>query len=120
MNSTSSAAGMGGNGLARGFTLLLGVWLFISAFIWPHTAAEMTNTWICGVIAVLFAAIGMRVPQVRYVNTVMSIWLFISAFALPMTGAGTVWNNVIVAISIFVSSLVPTGQLPRIQHPHAT
>src|SRR5690242_18444501 len=55
MNTTSPAMHMSSNNMARGFTLLLGVWLFISAFIWQHTEAQMTNTWICGVITVIFA-----------------------------------------------------------------
>lgn len=120
MSSTPPNVGTSG-GMARGFTLLLGVWLFISAFIWPHTMAQMTNTWICGVLAVIFAAIAMRAPQVRYVNTILAIWIFISAFALPTISIGTVWNNVLVAIAIFVSSLVPSDQLPRVvQTPRTT
>jgi len=121
MNSTTPAANMSSNNMARGFTLLLGVWLFISAFIWPHTMAQMTNTWICGVLAVIFAAVAMRAPQVRYANTILAIWLFISAFALPTISIGTVWNNVIVSIAIFVSSLVPSDQLPHmVQRPRTT
>ena len=116
MNTTTPAMHMSSNNMARGFTLLLGVWLFISAFIWPHTEAQMTNTWICGVLAVIFAAVAMRAPQARYVNTILAIWLFISAFALTSESIGTVWNNVIVAIAIFVSSLVPSDTEPRLVH----
>ena len=116
MNTTTPTTTMSSDGAARGFTLLLGVWLFISAFIWPHTMSQMTNTWICGVIAVVFAAVAMRYPQARYVNTILAIWLFVSAFALPSISVGTIWNNVIVAIAIFVSSLVPSDQPTRLVH----
>lgn len=87
--------------------VILGIWLFISAFIWPHAYAQMTNTWILGVLCVLFAVIAMRVPQARYLNTVLAVWLFISAWALPVMSVGTRWNNVIVAIAIFFVSLAP-------------
>lgn len=87
--------------------VILGVWLFVSAFIWPHTYAQMTNTWILGVLCVIFAVVAMRVPQVRYLNTVLAIWLFISAWALPSMSTGTRWNNVLVAIAIFFFSLAP-------------
>jgi hypothetical protein len=93
--------------------VILGVWLFISAFAWPHTHAQMTNTWICGVLCVLFALVAMAVPWVRYLNTILAIWLFISAWALPSASPGTIWNNVLVAIAMFIVSLVPaatTGQ----------
>lgn len=92
----------------RILNVLLGVWLFISAFAWPHTQAQMTNTWIVGVLCVIFALVSMAIPWVRYFNTVLAIWLFISAWALPNETPGTVWNNVLVAIAIFVVSLVPS------------
>jgi hypothetical protein len=93
---------------ARLLTAAIGVWLFISAFVWPHTLSQRTNTWICGVLAVIFALAAMREPQSRYLNTILSIWLFISAWALPRMSAGTVWNNVLVAIAIFFLSLMPS------------
>jgi hypothetical protein len=92
----------------RIINVILGVWLFISAFVWPHTASQMTNTWVCGVLAVIFALVAMAVPWVRYLNTLLAIWLFISAWALPSVSPGTIWNNVLVAIAIFIVSLVPS------------
>jgi len=91
----------------RIINVILGVWLFISAFVWPHTQAQLTNTWILGVLCVIFALVAMAVPWVRYLNTLLAIWLFISAWALPTYNSGTVWNNVLVAIAIFIVSLVP-------------
>jgi hypothetical protein len=87
----------------------LGVWLVISAFTWPHTYPQMTNTWICGVFCLVFALTGIAIPWVRYLNTALAVWLFISAWALPAPGAATVWNNVLCAIAIFVVSLVPSS-----------
>lgn len=93
----------------RVLNVILGVWLFISAFIWPHTQAQMTNTWILGVLCVLFAVVAMFYEPVRFLNTALAIWLFISAWALPTVSAGTVWNNVLCAIAIFIISLIPGG-----------
>jgi len=92
----------------RIINVILGVWLFISAFVWPHTSAQMTNTWVCGVLCVIFALVAMAVPWVRYLNTLLAIWLFISAWALPSVSPGTIWNNVLCAIAIFIVSLVPS------------
>jgi hypothetical protein len=88
--------------------VIIGVWLFISAFVWPHTQQQMNNTWICGALCVVFALIAMAVPWVRYLNTLLAIWLFISAWALPAGHPGTVWNNVLCSIAIFIVSLVPS------------
>jgi hypothetical protein len=96
---------------ARIANVILGVWLFISAFLWAHTPAQFSNTWILGLICVVIALISMRVPPVRYLNTALAVWLFISAWALPHISVGTVWNNVLVAIAIFFVSLVYT-ELP--------
>jgi hypothetical protein len=102
---------------ARTLNVLLGVWLFISAFAWPHNQAEMTNTWILGVLCVIFALVATRVEWVRYANTVLAVWLFVSAFALHPASHATVWNNGLVAIAIFVISLLAT---PRMALPGQT
>ncbi len=102
---------------ARTLNVLLGIWLFISAFVWPHTTAQMTNTWILGVICVVIALIAMRFDQVRYLNTALAVWLFISAFALSTQSRGTVWNNALVAVAIFIVSLAPAD---RLQLPNRT
>jgi hypothetical protein len=92
----------------------LGVWLFISAFVWQNSRAQMTNTWICGVLCVVFAITGMGVPRARYFNTALAVWLYVTAWALPTQHIATLWNNVLCAIAIFVLSLVPsdTKRLP--------
>jgi len=90
---------------ARGLNVILGAWLFISAFLWDHTASQRTNTWIVGILVVAFSLLAMRAPAARFVNTILSVWLFISAFALPTVHMGTVWNNALCAIAVFVVSL---------------
>ena len=93
--------------MARYANIVLGVWLFISAFLWLHSYAQMTNTWIVGLLCVLLAIVALRVAVARYVNAILAVWLFISAFALPSVHVGTVWNNALVAIAIFFVSLLP-------------
>ncbi len=61
-------------------------------------------------MVVFFAILAMRFPAVRYLNTLLAIWLFISAFAFPHVSVAPVWNNAIVAIVIFVISLIPQGR----------
>ena len=94
----------------RLINLVLGVWLFISAFAWPHTQAEMANTWILGIVVAVFALVALWQPPARYVNTAAAVWLFVSAFALPHNQDGTLWNNVLVAIAVFVITLLPSAR----------
>jgi hypothetical protein len=97
----------------RILNVVLGIWLFVSAFLWRHTHSQLTNTWIVGVLCVLFALVAMAIPWARYLNTALAVWLFISTWALPSVSAGTVWNNVLLAIAIFIVSLRPGGAADR-------
>ena len=72
---------------ARIVNIILGIWLVVSAFLWPHSYAQMNNAWIVGVLCVAFALVAMRVPEARYLNTLLAVWLFISVWALPMRTA---------------------------------
>jgi hypothetical protein len=93
---------------ARLFNAALGVWLVISAFAWPHTPAQRTNAWIVGVLAFVISLAAASALRLRFLNTILAVWLFISAFALPRISSGTLWNNVLVSIAIFVTSLMPS------------
>jgi hypothetical protein len=75
----------------------------------------MTNTWLLGVLCVAFAVLSLRNPNARYMNTLLAVWLFISAFALPTASVGTIWNNALVGVAIFIVSLVEsdTGEMIR-------
>ncbi len=102
---------------ARTLNVILGIWLFISAFAWDHAAAQQANTWILGVLCVVFALAAMRAPQARWLDAALAIWLFISVWALPHRNLGTMWNDALVAIAIFLLSLVPGDVRPAVQRP---
>jgi len=102
---------------ARVANIVVGVWLFISAFLWRHSPAQMTNTWVLGLLCVAFALVALAVPEARYLNTALSIWLFLSAFVLPRVSQLTVWNNVISAVAIFLLSLAPAEVAPGVRRP---
>jgi hypothetical protein len=95
--------------------VVLGTWLFLSAFAWPHARTQMTNTWVVGVMCATCAIVAMAVPWVHCVNTLLAIWLFVSTWWLPAVDARTVWNNVIVSVAMFAASLVPWT--PSAEHP---
>jgi hypothetical protein len=93
----------------RWVSLILSIWLFISAFVWPSTLGEHTDTWILAILMFAASIIAMFVPPVRFANTVLSIWLFCATLAISHTQSATVWNDCIVAILVFVVSLIPSG-----------
>ncbi|HEX6837953.1 MAG TPA: hypothetical protein VF334_15350 [Polyangia bacterium] len=91
---------------ARILNFLLGVWLFISAFVWQHTAAERIDTWILGIWIAVFSLVAMAQPAARWLNTLAAIWLFFATLAIFHTQPGTLWNNLIVAVIVFILSFV--------------
>ncbi len=75
-----------------------------------------TNTWIVGALIFIAAIIAVFAPTVRFANMVLAIWLFFSTFFIPHANTGTVWNNVIVAIVVFVLSLTPSSAVSHGGH----
>jgi hypothetical protein len=94
---------------ARIFNALVGVWVFVSAFVWPHAQAQKVNTAICGVLAVALAVATMYSEAARYVNVALGVWLFLSTFLLPGLGREPLWSNAIMGIAIFASALIESG-----------
>lgn len=92
--------------------IALGAWLFVSAFLWPHGTASAANTWIIGLLIAIAGLIALRMPWMRWVDTALAIWLFLSTLAMPGASRGTLWNNLIVALLVFLVSLVPEGMFP--------
>lgn len=93
--------------------LALGIWLFISTWVWPHTPASYTNTWICGVLITLASIWALYEPKARWLDAVIAVWLFFSSWAFWHTSQATAWNNWILAIIVFVLALIPTSAALR-------
>lgn len=91
---------------ARYVNIVLGIWLFISAFVWHHSRPLFMVSWITGIVIALVALTSIGAPRTRFVNLILGIWLIISAFAFPHYSTGTVWNNVIVGIVVGWVALV--------------
>lgn len=91
---------------ARYANVILGIWLFISAFAWQHYSASQTNTWVVGLLIAVVGLVAARSPSAGYANTVLSVWLAISTLFVWPVVAATYWNNLIVAVGVFALSLV--------------
>jgi hypothetical protein len=103
---------------ATWINMAIGVWLFISAFVWPHAMGERVNTWIVGALIALAAAWALYAPSLRYLNTMFAMWLFISTLMIAHERGATMWHNVIAAVVVFVLSL-GAELAPRRRPAHA-
>jgi hypothetical protein len=97
---------------ARTLNLILALWLFVSAFIWPRTGATFANAWIVGLLAAIFAVVGMARERARFADTALSAWLLVSTVALAHRSPVERWNDAAVAVLMLALSLVP-GSLYR-------
>jgi hypothetical protein len=101
----------------RRFTALLGVWLIVSSFAWPHRPGQIVNACVVGILVVLVSLIALTaIPRARYVNSALAVWLFASVFLLPTASRRTAWNDLVVSIMILACSLVPGSIARRLAH----
>jgi len=104
---------------ARLINGLLGAWLFLSAVLWPHTAAQRANAWVVGMLAVTAALAGLTgMKGGRMLNAALGGWLILSAVLLPRTSAATFWNHVIVGAALAFFAMV--ARLPDIRRRQAS
>lgn len=97
----------------RILNVVLGAWLFVSAFLWTHTPADRVSCWSVGLGVIALAVIATTVEGARWVNAALAVWLFASAFALPHLHLATRWNEGVVALLVFLLALVPSGAEPE-------
>ena len=91
---------------ARYANIVLGIWLFLSAFAWEHYPASRTNTWVVGLLIAVVGLIALRSPSARWGNTVLALWLAASTLLLWPAVTATFWNNLIIAALVFALSAV--------------
>jgi hypothetical protein len=96
---------------ARIFNILMGLWLFVSAFVLPQGRAQFVSTAVCGVLATLFAALTSYDGRSRYLTAAVGALVVVLAFALHPLGSATFWHNGIIGISIAVAGLADRGPL---------
>ena len=98
----------------RLFNMLLGTWLVVSAFMWPHVTWQKANAIACGALVIGLSALSFYSTTARRLSTLVAIWLFVSAvFTLGLREV-TLWHNAVVAIVIFTVSL--SGDGVRLRH----
>jgi hypothetical protein len=87
--------------------LLLGIWLFISAWVIGFAGTDVGgswNAWILGVAIVVFSAIAVSMPQAweEVINILLGIWMVISSWVIGVTGRAVETNAVIVGLLVIL------------------
>ena len=92
--------------------VLLSSWVLFSGNAWPHTRANQLNNTIVGTGLFLFGILSIRREWARYVTLALGVWLFAFTVLVSGTSSVTFWNDAMVALAVFVLSLVG-GEHPR-------
>ena len=96
----------------RIFNVLIGTWLFLSAFGWPHSPAQGLTALICGALTLLTALGSIYYPRVRYLTATVAVVLFVASLATAAPRYDrTFWHNAVFAIVIFLIALFDKGTI---------
>jgi hypothetical protein len=84
----------------------LGLWLFLSTFLWPQPLQQRIAGWSVGIMVVTAALLGFAGLKIgRYVNAVLGAWLILSAILRPNLSPATFWNHLIVGAALALFGL---------------
>ena len=87
---------------------LLGLWLFVSAFMWTETRAQFINVLLVSLLATTFGLASVLGRHgARKMNFALALWLVISALALPHAVGGAMVNQIVCAVLLAITSLFP-------------
>ncbi len=102
---TFSAAPRGG--LSRYGNVLLGLWLFSSSLLWPHSGASSANAMLTGLCLVWITLTALRHPALRWLNLAAAIWLALSSLLIWHPAPRTLYNHLICALLVLGVCVCP-------------
>jgi hypothetical protein len=103
----------------RWFNFVLGAWMVASVLVWPHSASQFANAWLVGAAMMWVALLAKRAIVLRFATFALAAWLFISAWVLPLSTPSTLWNDVLVAVVMWVVAMLTHEHVTRSRPPRA-
>jgi hypothetical protein len=77
---------------------LLGVWLVVSVFLWPHSSGQAALGLLGGLLLALLGLLHLRGWQrSEFMILAVSVWLGVGAIVLPERSTVSVFNHMLVA-----------------------
>lgn len=91
----------------------LGLWLFVSAFLWPHSSFAFAASWIMGGCIAMTAFAAIWASPARYFNVVLGAmslgWQLTAASKEPLT----LVHGVVISGTVIALSFVPQRRARR-------
>jgi hypothetical protein len=94
------------------FNAVLGAWLFLSAFLWPHSQPALVNAWVVGALLTGAGALAGRSAKARAFCGALALWLVVSAFFIPKLTEFTFWHDAAIGLAALVITFKPRRRTP--------
>jgi hypothetical protein len=98
--------------VGNGINIAMGVWLVISAFLWPHDGDQRLNAVVIGSMIAVTASLAMMWRPASWVAALPAVWLFGTSLFAEHHHALTPWHNVAIAFVVFMSATAPLAASP--------
>jgi hypothetical protein len=108
---------------ASSLNVLAGFWLIASAFFFGLNGqpAAVWNTFIVGIVVVVFASIRAAKPRqtngLSWINFLLGVWLFVSPWVFHYTYMPSWWNSIVLGIVVGVLGLFSALSFPARPSP---
>ncbi len=86
--------------------VVLSGWVLFSGVIWPNSLPIQINNTIVGAGLLVFGTLSFMYDWARFVTLGLAVWLFAFAALFGRVNPATFWNDAMVAVVVFVLSLV--------------
>jgi len=98
--------------------VVLSIWVLFSINAWTHSRPDQINSAAVGAVLFFFGAISIRHEWARYVTLAAGLWLFAFSAFIGRSDPLTFWNNAMVALAVFILSLVGGERHRVVGEPH--
>ena|SRR5690349_9018549 len=86
--------------------VVLSGWVLFSGAIWGHSRPVQINNTIVGAGLLVFGTLSFMYEWARFVTLGLAVWLFAFAALTHRANPTTYWNDAMVAVVVFVLSLI--------------
>lgn len=99
----------------RLFNVVVGTWLIVSAFAWPHAIPMFKAAIACGLLTIVLAIASIFADRAARYGIVVVALILLSLSALHVGRHDPVfWNNVAVAFVISLTTVLGARQEPAL------
>ena len=91
--------------------MLLGMWLQVSAFAWPHSDGSRISSWVMGLLIAVVSVLSLGSPPMRWLNAILAVWLMVWTTATALGDRMSFLNGMISGALVLLLSFLGSRSL---------